>query len=118
MNRLPSSLLGVVFSSSVTPGCYVPSRWADPSSTVESLGALPFVARTEPFIRSISFFSPRPGRGLDSSRSHRTPRFGYEACLNVSEKLEPVALVVRAPAFMRRSPPFNALNWVGPSKLR
>jgi hypothetical protein len=42
----------------------------------------------------------------------------YEACLNVSEKLEPVALVVRALALMTRSPPFNVLYSVGLSKPR
>jgi hypothetical protein len=46
-------------------------------------------------------------------------RFGYEAArLNVSERLEPVALVFKALDLMRRSPPFNVLYRVGLSKPR
>jgi hypothetical protein len=76
-----------------------------------------------PRLGNATSVSPSPARRPNS----RSPlgavglrvRFGYEAArLNVSERLEPVALVFKALDLMRRSPPFNVLYRVGLSKPR
>ena len=58
--------------------------------------------------------SPRGGRRCRLQSSG----LGYEACLNVSLKTEPVPSVWSFPLLMSKSPPFNALNSVGLSKPR